>query len=259
VRRFVILAAVFALVTAAVYFGPAIYPWTPAAERASRHEPFTSDPDLDELSPIRQAYREATELYRQGRFEEAEERYRAAAQSSGDLLRARAAYHRGNCLLGLARRQGAAVEPDLLHKAAEHYRECLNLAGKSAAAEALVDNARFNLEMTQLLLIQSARRPGPQPGLPRGPGKAATSAALAKASAASSGPRATVRAERPGSNPSLAGTEAPARTEKAIPELAKVPTAESKTQAPSRTEPAAIMVGPDGVIYRKVEDGAAQK
>jgi hypothetical protein len=251
VRRFVILAAAFVFVTIAVRFGPAIYPWTPASERASRHESFGSDADLDELSPIRRAYQEATNLYRQGRFEEAEQRFRAVAHSSSELLQARSAYHRGNCLLGQARRQGPTLDPDLLHKAEEQYRDCLDRLSQRAGAESLLDNARFNLEMTRLLLAQSERRPGSAVSLAKGPGQSARSSAAAK-TAATAGAHALVRAngiETP--RPAPAGTEAPVQPDRSAAELAKV--AEAVAKPITTNDQPGVMVGPDGVIYRKVE------
>ena len=253
-RRFFIVTAVLVLVTTAILFGPALYPWTPAAERASRHEPFAADSDLDELSPIRQAYREATDLYRQGRYEEAESRFQAAAQSSSELLRARAAYHRGNCLLGQVRQQGTKIDPNLLSKAEKHYRDCLLLAAEGSRYETLRENARFNLEMTQLLMARSPSRSDSRPGEIKESGQIARSSSSAKPSLSPSVPRALARSDSAEPQPALAGTAAPARSKSNDSTLLNMPSTESRRDSTKSRESAGIMVGPDGVTIRKVEE-----
>jgi hypothetical protein len=244
VRRFLILSTVVVVVTLATVHGPAVYHWTPASERASRHEPFRGgslDPDRDDLASIRQAYAEAAELYRQHRYREAEARFEAASRGSGEILAARSAYHRGNCLLASAR-QGR-VDPELLRKAEGLYRDCLSREHKTQGAEALFEGARFNLELTRLLLAQSAPAIGTRGSIARDRGPSAP-APLAKL--ARSLPQVVVRSER-GTDP----RPAPAGiTEPAWPEA---PSDTAAQAAPEKAE--RIMVGPDGVTIRKVPAG----
>ena len=254
-RRFLILSAVVALVTLGIICGPAFYPWTPASERASRHEPFHGgplDPDGDDLASIRQAYAEATNLYRQGRFDEAEARFQAAARGSGELLAARTAYHRGNCLLAKGRRSGA--DPELLRKAEALYRDCLSRDAKTEGAEALFEGARFNLELTRLLLAQSSITIGPRSSVARDRGLSAAPPAIAKLAPAA--PLVLARTEHgPEALPAPAGTSEPARSDKSSSDHPKSAVVDP---APA-TEPEGVMVGPDGVTIRKVPDGDGAK
>jgi hypothetical protein len=252
VRRFLLLSAVVAVVTLAMVYGPAHYPWTPGSERASRHEPFQGgalDPDGDDMASIRQAYAEASDLYRQGRYIEADARFQAAARGSSEMLAARTAYHRGNCLLAGAR-QGR-VDPDSLARAERLYQDCLSRQAKVQGAEALFEGARFNLELTRLLLAQS-KHPA-APGVARERGVNSTPPAIAKR--ATPAPQIVVRGEHgPNARPAPAGTSEPARREKTGPEGSNV-----WVPPVAATQAEDVMVGPDGVTIRRVPDGDASK
>ena len=251
-RRFLLLSAVVAVVTLAMVYGPAHYPWTPGSERASRHEPFQGgalDPDGDDMASIRQAYAEASDLYRQGRYIEADARFQAAARGSSEMLAARTAYHRGNCLLAGAR-QGR-VDPDSLARAERLYQDCLSRQAKVQGAEALFEGARFNLELTRLLLAQSSITIGPRSSVARDRGLSAAPPAIAKLAPAA--PLVLARTEHgPEALPAPAGTSEPARSDKSSSDHPK----SAVVDPVPMTEPEGFMVGPDGVTIRKVLDGA---
>jgi hypothetical protein len=97
------------------------------------------------------AYNQAAALYRLGRFHDADRRYDSAARKSAELRAARAAYDRGNCALQQAVRKDGTPDAELLVRAAEQYRCCLEHETRVKDAGSLFHDARHNLELAQLL------------------------------------------------------------------------------------------------------------
>jgi hypothetical protein len=75
----------------------------------------------------------------------------------GDAADAWSACRRGNELLTQAR-HSAEPDPGLLARAADEYRACLRQEATTPGASALFDGARYNLELTRLLLAQAGRQ-----------------------------------------------------------------------------------------------------
>jgi Ca-activated chloride channel family protein len=109
-------------------------------------EELSSDPGLV-------AYNKAATNYRLGRFKEAELHYRRCLEDdqAPGLRRARACFDLGNALV----RQADAQDVASLTQAVAAYRACL---AEPAAEGDLRLDARFNLELAQLLWLQARAR-----------------------------------------------------------------------------------------------------
>jgi tetratricopeptide (TPR) repeat protein len=112
-----------------------------ALELYTRAEERTLDPGLV-------AFDKANALYRLGRFREAESHYRRSREDAVGVRLARLLYNLANSLL----QQSAARDASRLKEAIRLYEECL--AQQQAEPAVLVD-ARFNLELAKLLLLQA--------------------------------------------------------------------------------------------------------
>lgn len=95
------------------------------------------------------AHNHAAALYRQERFEEADRQYERSATGS-EWQAARAAYDRGNCALSQAT-HADSTDRELLTKAAEEYRACLQHENNLKDAGQLFADARHNLELAKQL------------------------------------------------------------------------------------------------------------
>jgi Ca-activated chloride channel family protein len=107
------------------------------------------------LDPGLIALNKGTALYRLGRVREAELHFRRCLEDAEGLRRARALYDLATCLVPLAR--GRDVK--MLREAKRLYEACLEARGVSTA---LADDARHNLELTKLLIVQAIKA-GPNP------------------------------------------------------------------------------------------------
>jgi tetratricopeptide (TPR) repeat protein len=114
--------------------------------------------------PGRIAQGQAAALYRLQRYEEAKERYHCAEETGGDLRAARAAYDSGNCSLREACQKPGAPNTELLLRAAGEYRKCLSLEPATGGAAQLFEDARHNLELTRLLLARNPAGPPAKSG-----------------------------------------------------------------------------------------------
>jgi hypothetical protein len=141
---------------------------------------------------------------------------------SSDLLLARIANECGSFLL----QKASPADPRLLKQAAAHFRACLSHETSAGGAAPVFADARRKLEQAERLLAQANRparveRPAPAP------------------------------VARPA--PTAAAPAAEKKTAAVPPPPA--PRKEPTPPAPRATaRPEAVMVGPDGVIYRRVEE-----
>lgn len=109
-----------------------------AAEAYTQAETRIEDPGLA-------AFNKATALYRLGRFREAEQHFREAAEDAEGLRQARVRFGLGNCALRLSR----GLQRAWLQEATVHYQACLE---HPAADADLIEAARHNLELARGLL-----------------------------------------------------------------------------------------------------------
>jgi hypothetical protein len=119
------------------------------------HQAEQSAPD-----PAVAAHNHAASLYKLRRFEDADGRYQHSADDEA-LHTARADYDRGNCAFNEACREEGTADADLLEQAAKHYETCLAREGSTSVAGSLFDDARHNLELTKLILAESAETKSP--------------------------------------------------------------------------------------------------
>ncbi len=144
---------------------------------------------------------------------------RRTRSSSDDLLAARVALGCGACLLNKARESEPPVAVALLELAVQQLRACLSYEADAPPATELFGDARGRLEQAQSLL---ARAGHPAPIIP---------------------PQPAAKESIPGDGEALRG-----------PEVLPAPQASppSAVRAPAGTKAAdPVMVGPDGVIYRR--------
>jgi hypothetical protein len=93
------------------------------------------------------AFNKAAALYRRGLYREAELHYRYCLEDATGLRRTHALYGLGNALLQQGHDRGAEV----LREAIRRFEQCLRQDGIDAD---LADDARYNLELAKLLLLQ---------------------------------------------------------------------------------------------------------
>lgn len=182
---------------------------------------------------------------------------------------AQMAFQRANQLLSQARQTHSTKQPELLTQAVIQYRVCLAYEPGAPSAGQLFADARQNLEASRLLLEQSAfaapTRPTTQVARAAPPPPAPLPERKPEAV-----PVDTTPMNPPVAKPDLPlqpATE-PATKEKAEPAQAPgsiaqardaVPPALKNEEPPKKVEPRqprtvkTIAVGPDGVIYEKIE------
>jgi tetratricopeptide (TPR) repeat protein len=114
-------------------FGTATAVYTEAAARIT-------DPGLT-------AFNKAAALYRRGLYRDAELHYRCCLEDATGLRRTHALYGLGNALLQQGHDRGA----DVLREAIRRFEECMR---QEALDADLLDDARHNLELAKLLLLQ---------------------------------------------------------------------------------------------------------
>jgi hypothetical protein len=139
------------------------------------------------------------------------------SEDGGELMVARLAYESGNYLLNKARHADPAAARRLLTQAEQHYRACLAHENTTSGAGSLFADARRNRDAARKLLA-----PPPEK----------------KAEAA---PR-VARSTPPPAAPK------PARTEVVA---APKPAEKTATRRASAGSAEGLMVGPDGIIYRR--------
>jgi hypothetical protein len=91
----------------------------------------------------------------------------AAPATSDPAAEARQVFDHGNALLRQARQAPGGADPALLRQAAAHYRGCLTYEPLTTGLTTLFEDARYNLELTKLLLAQGEQNkpaPAPEPG-----------------------------------------------------------------------------------------------
>jgi tetratricopeptide (TPR) repeat protein len=103
------------------------------------------------LDPGLVAFNEATVLYQLGRYREAELHYRRCREDAQGIRRSRVLYGLGNSLVQQARGQDVRR----LRDAIGLYEQCLQAGGEDAS---LISDARHNLELARLLLLQARVR-----------------------------------------------------------------------------------------------------
>lgn len=102
------------------------------------------------LDPGLIAFNKGTALYRLGRVREAELHFRRCLDDAAGVRRARALYDVATCLVPLAR--GRDVK--MLQEAQRLYEACLE---EPDIPVALTDDARHNLELTKLMIMQAIK------------------------------------------------------------------------------------------------------
>jgi hypothetical protein len=147
----------------------------------------------------------------------------------GELMVARLAFESGNYLLSKARHADGAAARHLLAQAKQHYRACLAHEGTTPGAAGLFADARWNLEAARKLLGPGAEeKPAPQK-------KPETASRVARSAPAPAAP-----------------APKPPRTEVAV---APKSAPKSEVRHDSAGAAEGLMVGPDGVIYRREAEG----
>jgi tetratricopeptide (TPR) repeat protein len=99
-------------------------------------------------------YNQGAALYRLRQYADAEGRYGSAAGADA-LHAARSAFDRGNCLFQAGLRGKGGFDGPMLAQASRHYRECLRHEADCPEADKLFADARHNLELAKLLLINA--------------------------------------------------------------------------------------------------------
>src|SRR5262249_34994376 len=136
-----------------------------AVDLYARAEERTTDPGMVAFNKAAAQYRLAAQpdndRRRAALYREAEQSYRRCLEDADGLRQAQALYGLGNSLL----QQGGERGADVLREAVRCYERCLAHPDVAAVPD-LADDARFNLELAKLLLLQA---PAGNPNKPNDP------------------------------------------------------------------------------------------